>query len=108
VAGGFDYLVKARVADMTAYRRFLGESLLALRGCGRHGPMRSWKRSSATPAAGRLGVAISVMAGLETRPSTPFLRVTAKNVDARDKPGNDGRLLSGQIRDSDENAPEQK
>ena len=32
VAGGFDYLVKARVADMTAYRRFLGETLLALPG----------------------------------------------------------------------------
>jgi Lrp/AsnC family leucine-responsive transcriptional regulator len=32
VAGGFDYLVKARVANMTAYRRFLGETLLALPG----------------------------------------------------------------------------
>ena len=32
VAGGFDYLVKARVADMSAYRRFLGASLLALPG----------------------------------------------------------------------------
>ncbi|HEX7791978.1 MAG TPA: Lrp/AsnC ligand binding domain-containing protein [Afipia sp.] len=32
VAGGFDYLVKARVADMSAYRRFLGERLLALPG----------------------------------------------------------------------------
>ncbi|HEV2604598.1 MAG TPA: Lrp/AsnC ligand binding domain-containing protein [Microvirga sp.] len=32
VAGGFDYLVKTRVADMTAYRRFLGEILLALPG----------------------------------------------------------------------------
>jgi Lrp/AsnC family leucine-responsive transcriptional regulator len=32
VAGGFDYLVKARVADMAAYRRFLGERLLALPG----------------------------------------------------------------------------
>ena len=32
VAGGFDYLVKARVADMAAYRRFLGETLLALPG----------------------------------------------------------------------------
>ena len=32
VAGGFDYLVKARVADMTAYRKFLGETLLALPG----------------------------------------------------------------------------
>jgi Lrp/AsnC family leucine-responsive transcriptional regulator len=32
VAGGFDYLVKARVADLSAYRRFLGESLLALPG----------------------------------------------------------------------------
>ncbi len=30
VAGGFDYLVKTRVADMAAYRRFLGEVLLAL------------------------------------------------------------------------------
>ena len=32
VAGGFDYLVKTRVADMSAYRRFLGETLLALTG----------------------------------------------------------------------------
>lgn len=32
VAGGFDYLVKTRVADMPAYRRFLGEVLLALPG----------------------------------------------------------------------------
>jgi len=32
VAGGFDYLVKTRVADMAAYRRFLGETLLALPG----------------------------------------------------------------------------
>lgn len=32
VAGGFDYLVKTRVADMTAYRRFLGEVLLSLPG----------------------------------------------------------------------------
>ena len=32
VAGGFDYLVKTRVADMSAYRRFLGETLLALPG----------------------------------------------------------------------------
>ena len=30
VAGGFDYLVKTRVADMAAYRRFLGEVLLTL------------------------------------------------------------------------------
>lgn len=30
VAGGFDYLVKTRVADMNAYRRFLGNVLLAL------------------------------------------------------------------------------
>ena len=32
VAGGFDYLVKTRVADMPAYRHFLGEILLALPG----------------------------------------------------------------------------
>ncbi|MBR1216588.1 Lrp/AsnC ligand binding domain-containing protein [Bradyrhizobium sp. U87765 SZCCT0131] len=32
VAGGFDYLVKARVADMGAYRRFLGDTLLTLPG----------------------------------------------------------------------------
>ena len=32
VAGGFDYLVKTRVADMGAYRRFLGEILLAIPG----------------------------------------------------------------------------
>lgn len=32
VAGGFDYLVKARVKDMAAYRRFLGDTLVALPG----------------------------------------------------------------------------
>ena len=32
VAGGFDYLVKTRVADMAAYRHFLGEVLLGLPG----------------------------------------------------------------------------
>ncbi|MGN6703521.1 MAG: Lrp/AsnC ligand binding domain-containing protein [Burkholderiaceae bacterium] len=32
VAGGFDYLIKARVKDMQAYREFLGTSLLQLQG----------------------------------------------------------------------------
>lgn len=32
VAGGFDYLVKTRVADMASYRHFLGEVLLSLPG----------------------------------------------------------------------------
>lgn len=32
VAGGFDYLIKLRVADMQAYRRILGERLTALPG----------------------------------------------------------------------------
>ncbi|HLS67756.1 MAG TPA: Lrp/AsnC ligand binding domain-containing protein [Kiloniellales bacterium] len=32
VAGGFDYLLKVRVRDMGAYRRFLGETLTAIRG----------------------------------------------------------------------------
>lgn len=32
VSGDFDYLVKARVADMTAYRELLGETLLMLPG----------------------------------------------------------------------------
>ncbi|MBO1076279.1 Lrp/AsnC ligand binding domain-containing protein [Roseomonas marmotae] len=32
VAGGFDYLVKTRVQDMAAYRRFLGDVLLGLPG----------------------------------------------------------------------------
>jgi Lrp/AsnC family leucine-responsive transcriptional regulator len=32
VAGGFDYIMKTRVADMSAYRKFLGEVLLALPG----------------------------------------------------------------------------
>ena len=30
VSGNFDYLIKARVADMAAYREFLGETLLGL------------------------------------------------------------------------------
>jgi len=32
VSGNFDYLIKARVADMSAYREFLGETLLGLPG----------------------------------------------------------------------------
>ena len=32
VAGGFDYLIKARVSDMEAYRRFAGEVLWQLPG----------------------------------------------------------------------------
>ncbi|MDA0979061.1 MAG: leucine-responsive transcriptional regulator Lrp [Proteobacteria bacterium] len=32
VAGNFDYLLKARVADMAAYRKLLGETLLTLPG----------------------------------------------------------------------------
>jgi Lrp/AsnC family leucine-responsive transcriptional regulator len=32
VAGGFDYLIKARVKDMHAYRDFLGKTLLQLKG----------------------------------------------------------------------------
>ena len=32
VAGGFDYLVKARVKDMAAYRRFLGQVMVDLPG----------------------------------------------------------------------------
>lgn len=32
VAGGFDYMLKIRVADMAAYRKLLGEKLTALPG----------------------------------------------------------------------------
>jgi len=32
VAGGFDYLLKVRVADMAAYRSFLGGTLVAMPG----------------------------------------------------------------------------
>ena len=32
VSGNFDYLIKARVADITAYRKLLGETLLTLPG----------------------------------------------------------------------------
>ncbi len=32
VAGGFDYLLKVRVADVVAYRAFLGNTLLAMPG----------------------------------------------------------------------------
>ena len=32
VAGGFDYLLKVRVTDMEAYRRFLGDRIATIRG----------------------------------------------------------------------------
>jgi Lrp/AsnC family leucine-responsive transcriptional regulator len=35
IAGGFDFLLKVRIADMAAFRRFLGERVLALPGISR-------------------------------------------------------------------------
>jgi Lrp/AsnC family transcriptional regulator, leucine-responsive regulatory protein len=35
VAGGFDFLLKVRITDMTAFRRFLGERVLGLPGISR-------------------------------------------------------------------------
>ena len=35
IAGGFDYLLKVRVADMAAYRRFLGERVATMPGVSR-------------------------------------------------------------------------
>lgn len=35
VAGGFDYLLKVRITDMEAYRRFLGDRISALPGVNR-------------------------------------------------------------------------
>lgn len=32
VAGGFDYLIKTRISDMNAYRRFLGDVILSMPG----------------------------------------------------------------------------
>lgn len=52
VAGGFDYLVKTRVADMNAYRRFLGNVLLALPGVREthtYAVMEEIKSSAALP-----------------------------------------------------------
>ena len=52
VAGGFDYLVKIRVADMHAYRRFLGDVLLALPGVREshtYAVMEEVKNSAALP-----------------------------------------------------------
>ena len=52
VAGGFDYLVKIRIADMNAYRRFLGDVLLALPGVREshtYAVMEEVKNSAALP-----------------------------------------------------------
>lgn len=44
VAGGFDYLVKARVAGMEAYRQFLSEVILPLPRVRETTHMQSWKK----------------------------------------------------------------
>lgn len=52
VAGGFDYLVKIRIADMNAYRHFLGDVLLALPGVREshtYAVMEEVKNSAALP-----------------------------------------------------------
>lgn len=43
VAGGFDYLLKVRVADMAAYRRFLAIRLPPCPACAKPAPMPCWK-----------------------------------------------------------------
>ena len=40
VAGGFDYLIKVRVADMTAYRLLMGASIWSLPGVRKPIPIR--------------------------------------------------------------------
>ena len=52
VSGNFDYLIKARVADMAAYRQFLGETLLLLPGVSEsrtYVVMEELKESQALP-----------------------------------------------------------
>ncbi|MCZ6502141.1 MAG: leucine-responsive transcriptional regulator Lrp [Gammaproteobacteria bacterium] len=52
VSGNFDYLIKARVADMAAYRQFLGETLLMLPGVSEsrtYVVMEELKESQALP-----------------------------------------------------------
>ncbi|MGD9845223.1 MAG: Lrp/AsnC ligand binding domain-containing protein [Variibacter sp.] len=56
VAGGFDYLVKARVADMAAYRKLLGEVLVGLPGVREtrtYAVMEEIKSGGALPVASR-------------------------------------------------------
>ena len=50
VSGDFDYLIKARIPEMNAYRRLLGDMLLGLRGaseCRRYVVMEEIKESLA-------------------------------------------------------------
>jgi Lrp/AsnC family leucine-responsive transcriptional regulator len=52
VAGGFDYLLKTRVADMTAYREFIGTSIWTLPGVREtrtYAVMEEVKHTSALP-----------------------------------------------------------
>ena len=52
VSGNFDYLIKARVADMKAYRELLGETLLMLPGVSESKPyvvMEEVKESQILP-----------------------------------------------------------
>lgn len=56
VAGTFDYLIKARVADMAAYRVFLGETLLQLPGVQEstsYAVMEQLKETLEVPVPGR-------------------------------------------------------
>lgn len=53
VAGGFDYLLKVRVPDMAAYRRFLGEALAEVPGIRQ---THSYPVMEEIKAGGRLGL----------------------------------------------------
>ena len=84
VAGGFDYLVKTRVADMAAYRRFLGEILLALPGVKEtrtYAVMEEVKSDGAAAGIGRTGGEILCPAGLPVPRETATARFGAIGCD---------------------------
>ena len=79
VAGGFDYLIKARVEDMTAYRAFLGGTLVDLPGVREtrtYAVLEEVKNTVALPVQGRLEGApgppkrVRAKKGVRERPST--------------------------------------
>lgn len=56
VAGGFDYLIKVRVADMAAYRAFLGDKLSSIQGVAQthtYMVMEEVKNTHVVPVVGR-------------------------------------------------------
>jgi Lrp/AsnC family transcriptional regulator, leucine-responsive regulatory protein len=94
VAGGFDYLLKTRVADMAAYREFIGSVIWTLPGVREtrtYAVMEEVKNSARVPLEATSAVARAIV----LRPSPAVRRLPASHARAQCSTASSGRRAGG-------------